>query len=172
MGKQQTALTEKYLASIPERAELHKRLEKIYNYEQQSDIWKQDGKYYLWKQDGLKQQPELCVLDSFHGTPQTILDPNKLSPDGHGIARDVRLTNDGKYAVFKFADGGQDATRTVVYDLKAGSEIKELPKGEEAYALEKSTGVKMPDDSTNITGSQARTRPGTNLSMKITKQER
>ena len=135
--KKQTELTERYLAGIPERQDLHKRLEQIYNYEQRFDMWKQGGKHYVWKQDGLKEQPELCVLDKFTDQPKTILDVNKLSKDGHGIVRDLRLSDDGKYAEFRFSDGGQDRTRDVVYDLVAQKEIDRLPVGVKTVEREK-----------------------------------
>ncbi len=140
--QKQTELTEKYLATIPERAKLLERLEKVYNYEQRSEIWKHGDSYYLWKQDGLKQQPELCVLDSFHAIPRTILDPNKLSADGHGIVKNVRLSEDGKFASFDFSDGGQDATRHVFFDLNSQKEIKELPKDIKLFGPESSSKLK------------------------------
>ncbi len=144
--KKQTELTERFLQSIPERQELHKRLEKIYDYEQRSQMWKQGGKYYFWKQDGLKEQPELCVIDSLNGKPRTILDANTLSKDGHGIVRDLRLSDDGKYAEFRFADGGQDRTRYMYYDLAAKREIAKLPESVRTRNISKDTIAEAPGE--------------------------
>lgn len=144
--KKQTELTERYLAGIPEREQLHKRLEQVYNYESRFDMWKQGGKHYVWKQDGLKEQPELCVLDKFTDIPKTILDVNKLSKDGHGIVRDLSLSDDGKYAEFRFSDGGQDRTRNVIYDIVNQKEIDSLPDGVKTTAREKTAST----EGTNI----------------------
>lgn len=127
--KKQTDLTERYLAGIPQRADLLQRLEKVYDYEQRCDMWKQGDKYYVWKQDGKKEQPELCVMDNLGDKPRTILAPSKLSADGHGIVRNVTISNDGNFAKFNYADCGQDKTRTVIYDIQAQKETTKLPKG-------------------------------------------
>ncbi|MBX9685373.1 MAG: hypothetical protein K2X27_01650, partial [Candidatus Obscuribacterales bacterium] len=145
--KKQSELTEKYLAGIPERAELHKRLEQIYDYEQRFNMWRQGNKYYVWKQDGLKQQPELCVMDNLQGKAETILDPNKLSKDGHGIVRDLVISQDGRYARFNFADGGQDKARRVFYDLKAQKEIAGEPKSAKFNHETDTRRAELPDGS-------------------------
>lgn len=145
--KKQTELTEKYLASIPGRQELYKRLESIYNFETRFDMFKHGDKYYLWKQDGLKEQPEFCVLDDFHGKPRTILDPNKLSENGHGIVRDLRLTEDGKFASFRFSAGGHDATVPKYYDINAQKLIDKLPDGQKLVAVQSANEIELPDGS-------------------------
>lgn len=126
--QKQTDLTERYLAGIPQRAQLMQRLEKVFDYEQRSDLWKQGDKFYIWKHEGKKEQPELCVMNQLGDTPKTILDPNKLSYDGHGIVRSAQVSEDGKYVRFAYANCGQDKSRVVYYDVDTQKELWSKPK--------------------------------------------
>ena len=80
--KQQNAVTNSYLESIPFRGKLKEQLTALSNYEKMGTPWKEEGKYYFYKNDGLQNQSVLFECDSLGGEAKVLLDPNKLSDDG------------------------------------------------------------------------------------------
>ena len=79
----QNKVTGEYLARIPFRNALLKRLTDVANYEKTGAPSKKHGKYYFYKNDGLQNQSVLYVQDSLDGTPRVLLDPNKLVSRRH-----------------------------------------------------------------------------------------
>ena len=75
-------VTNAYLAQIPFREQLLKRLTDLANYEKIGTPFKKHGKYYFYKNDGLQNQSVLYVQDSLDGEARIFLDPNQLSDDG------------------------------------------------------------------------------------------
>lgn len=60
-------VTNAYLAQIPFREQLLKRLTDLANYEKIGTPFKKHGKYYFYKNDGLQNQSVLYVQDSLDG---------------------------------------------------------------------------------------------------------
>ena len=91
-------VTNAYLAKIPFRGKLLKRLTELSNYERLSAPRKRHGKWYFYKNDGLQNQSVMYVMDKLGGEPRVFLDPNKLSTDGTVALKGVYFSNNGKYA--------------------------------------------------------------------------
>ncbi len=86
-------ITEAYLAAIPQRRTILRRLTELWNFAQYSSPMKEGGRYYYLKNDGLQNQAVLYVMDSPEGKPRMLLDPNQwskdgtIAPDGPGVQR-------------------------------------------------------------------------------------
>ncbi len=121
----ENAITRDYLDAIPFRGTLRKRLEALNNYTKTGLVGKmKDGKYYWFANNGLQNQSVLYRSDSPYGTPQEVLDPNKLSDDGTVALTGISMSDDGKYLAYTISRSGSDWTEIYVLDAKT---LKLLP---------------------------------------------
>lgn len=106
--KAQNEVTFGYLHAIPFREKIFRDLEKAYNYPKYSAPRKKGEYFYFYKNDGLQNQAVLYRQKGLDGTPEVVVDPNKLSPDGTTRLTVFSLSKDGAYAVLGFSKGGSD----------------------------------------------------------------
>ena len=115
--KQENAVTNAFFKKIPYRAALQNRLEKIYNYAKYSSPSRKGEWFYFYKNDGLQNQSVLYRQKGLNGTPETVIDPNKLSTDGTTRLVQFVLSKDGKYGAMALSKGGSDWQDIVIMDL-------------------------------------------------------
>ncbi len=115
--KQQNLVTFGYLDKIPYREALRKRLEKIYNYAKYSAPSRKGEWFYFYKNDGLQNQSVLYRQKGLNGTPEIVLDPNKLSKDATTRLAQFSLSKDGRYAAYALSKGGSDWQDILVMDM-------------------------------------------------------
>ena len=113
-------VTNSYLARIPFRQKLLKRLTELANYEKISAPRKRHGKWYYYRNDGLQNQSVMYVMDQLGGEPRVFLDPNKLSTDGTVALKGVYFSHNGKWAAYSISRSGSDWEEYFVIDLKTG----------------------------------------------------
>ena len=113
-------VTNAYLAKIPFRQKLLKRLTEVSNYEKLSAPRKHHGKWYFYKNDGLQNQYVMYVMDQLGAEPRVFLDPNKLSTDGTVALKGVYFSNNGRWAAYSISRSGSDWQEFYVIDLKTG----------------------------------------------------
>lgn len=116
--KAQNEVTFGYLNKIPFKQEIYNDLEKAYNYPKYSAPRKKGDYFYFYKNDGLQNQAVLYRQKGLNGTPEVVLDPNKLSADGTTRLTVFSLSKDGTYAVLGFSKGGSDWQEYQVMDMK------------------------------------------------------
>ncbi len=105
---EQNNVTFEYLAKIPFRDKIKKRLEQIYNYPKYSAPYRK-GKYYIFtKNDGLQNQAVYYIQEGLNGTPEVLIDPNKLSSDGTVKLASLNFSKDAKYLAYGISRGGSD----------------------------------------------------------------
>ncbi len=123
--KQQNVVTFSYLEKIPYRADLQKRLEKIFNYAKYSSPSRKGEWFYFYKNDGLQNQSVLYRQKGLDGTPELVIDPNKLSTDGTTRLVQFVLSKDGKYAGMALSKGGSDWQDIVIMDMATKQNLPE-----------------------------------------------
>ena len=77
--KQENGVTRQYLAQIPYRDRIKKRLTEIWDYPKYSSPFKEGDWYYFFKNEGLQNQSVLYRQKGLAGTPEVFLDPNAMS---------------------------------------------------------------------------------------------
>lgn len=97
-----------YLETIPYRQQVKKRLENLYNYPKYTAPFHRGDTYFFYKNDGLQNQSVLYIQQGLDGTPEVLIDPNKLSADGTARLGAFSLTRDGKLAVVGISRSGSD----------------------------------------------------------------
>ncbi|HEX8348587.1 MAG TPA: S9 family peptidase, partial [Hymenobacter sp.] len=111
--QEQNKVTQNYLAQIPFRAAIHKRLETLWNYEKYGAPFK-EGKYtYFTKNTGLQSQSAL-YRQVGTGTPELFLDPNTFSKDGTTSLAGINYSKDGSLTAYQISEGGSDWRKVIV----------------------------------------------------------
>ncbi|MFO0851269.1 MAG: prolyl oligopeptidase family serine peptidase [Gemmataceae bacterium] len=119
----QNKVTEAYLAAIPERDAIKKRLTDLANYERYSAPSKVGGKYFFSKNDGLQNQSVLYVQPALDAEARVLLDPNKWTKDGTAALSGFAPSDDAKYAAYGVADAGSDWSTWKVLDVATGKPL-------------------------------------------------
>jgi prolyl oligopeptidase len=112
--------TSDYLARIPFRDKVLKRLTELSNYEKIGAPRKRHGKWYFYKNNGLQNQYVMYVMDELGGEPRVFLDPNKLSTDGTVALKGTFFSHNGRWMAYAISRSGSDWQEFYVIDLKTG----------------------------------------------------
>lgn len=119
----QNEVTRRYLDSLPLRASMRQRLEKIWNYERYG-LPRRRGDVYLYSHnDGLQNQSVLYKSDSLDAQRSVLIDPNTLSEDGTVALASTVPTKNGKLLAYALADGGSDWRTWKVRDSETGKDL-------------------------------------------------
>ncbi len=119
----ENSLTFDYLARIPEREAIRKRLTTLWNYEKFSAPVKAGGRYFASRNSGLQNQDVLTVQEGLKGPERVLLDPNTLSSDGT-VALTIRVPSpDGRYLGYGVAASGSDWEEFRVRDVATRADL-------------------------------------------------
>ena len=104
----QNAVTFAYLAGIPEREAIRKRLTRLWNYERYSAPFRRAGRYFYFRNDGLQSQSVLYTQPALDAPPAVLLDPNTMSADGTVALSMTAVSHDGRYLAYGTSSSGSD----------------------------------------------------------------
>jgi len=113
----QNKVTFAYLEKIPFREQIKKKLETLFNYPRYSSPFRVGDYFFYTKNDGLQNQSVWYIQKGLEGTPEVLLDPNKLSADGTSQLSVFSLSKDGKYLAYGISQGGSDWTELLIMDV-------------------------------------------------------
>ncbi len=115
--KAQNKVTFDYLATIPYREQLKKRLETLWNYEKVTAPTK-EGKYtYFYRNDGLQNQ-YVVYRQKEDGEAEVFLDPNAFSEEGTTSLDQLSFSKDGSIAAYSISEGGSDWRKIIIIDTE------------------------------------------------------
>jgi prolyl oligopeptidase len=121
-------VTEAYLATIPEREGIKKRLTELWNYERYSAPFKIGGHFFYSKNDGLQNQSVLYVQDRLDGEARVLIDPNTWSKDGTVALSGMSVSDDAKYLGFARSEAGSDWQTWKVMSIDTGKVLDDEVK--------------------------------------------
>jgi prolyl oligopeptidase len=119
----QNKVTQAYLASIPQREAIRKRLTQLWNFERYSVPYREGGRYFYSRNDGLQNQSVLYTMKSLSDQPRMLLDPNTLAADGTVALAGVEVSPDGKLLAYGIAASGSDWNEWKVRDIETGKDL-------------------------------------------------
>jgi len=119
----QGKLSSDYLAALPHRAEIARRLTKIWNFERWSAPEKYASNWFYTRNDGLQNQAVLFVTPDPATTGRALLDPNTLSPDGTVSLRTRAISADGRLLAYALSNGGSDWQIWHVREMATGTDL-------------------------------------------------
>jgi prolyl oligopeptidase len=117
-------LTDDYLAKIPVRGWMNRRLTQLWNYAKETTPLEVAGSRIFFRRNaGLQNQSVLYVQDSPSASPRVLIDPNTLSPDGSVALVDAQPSPDGRYLAYALSAGGSDWETLRVLDVSTGKTL-------------------------------------------------
>jgi prolyl oligopeptidase len=119
----QNRVTAAYLAAIPEREPIRRRLTELWNYERYGVPAQHGGRYFFTRNDGLQNQNVLYRVDTLAGEPKVLLDPNTLSQDGTIALTGWSVSEDGKLLAYGLSSGGSDWQEWHVREVETGRDL-------------------------------------------------
>ncbi|WP_395331314.1 prolyl oligopeptidase family protein [Novosphingobium sp. BL-8H] len=116
----ESAFTETYLKSLPQRAWFQKRISTLTDFERFGLPQKAGKRYFYTRNSGLQNQSQLFVRDGLTGTPRLLLDPNAWAKDGATALDSWEPSDKGRYLLYSVQDGGSDWRVLHVLDVDTG----------------------------------------------------
>jgi prolyl oligopeptidase len=112
-----------YLAKIPYREDIRKRITELYNYPRMSTPYRQGNYYFYTKNDGLQPQSVLYYQQGIDANPQVFIDPNAMNAKGTTAVSLIGFSNDRKYVAYSVAESGSDWQTIYVKDIAANKQL-------------------------------------------------
>ncbi|MEM6431410.1 MAG: S9 family peptidase, partial [Deinococcota bacterium] len=113
----QNDLTFDYLAKLPDRDALRKRLTELWDVPKASVPFTRKGRIYQFRNSGLQNQDVLMVSDTTLDDMRVLLDPNSLSEDGTVALSGMAISHDGNLLAYATSQSGSDWLRWQVRDI-------------------------------------------------------
>ncbi|HEY6052194.1 MAG TPA: prolyl oligopeptidase family serine peptidase, partial [Thermoanaerobaculia bacterium] len=125
----QNRLSREYLAGLPGRDAIRRRLESLWNYPTTEVPWREGGRLFYLRGDGRSPQPVLYVQSGPDSEPRVVLDPNQISPDGSTAIREFAVSPDGRLLAYWMSRGGADVGETHVRRLAGRGRDADVVRG-------------------------------------------
>lgn len=123
--QQQKALADTYLAQIPFREKLAKRVKQLSEFETISSPWRR-GKYtFYYRNNGKQNHSVLIVKDDSAGKERILLDPNTWSDDGTIALAFASENEDGTFLAFGKTQAGSDWRTIHVLNIETGEVLSD-----------------------------------------------
>ena len=119
----QNDVTFAYLATIPERELIKKRMTELWDYERFSLPRKEGDRYFFSYNNGLQNQDVIFTQDSLEAEPELLIDPNSWSDDGTVALASYYPSPDGSRVAYLVQDGGSDWREARVLDVETGETL-------------------------------------------------
>ncbi len=116
----QNAVSQEYLAALPQRAWFAGRIGELMNYERFGLPVKAGKRYFYTRNSGLQNQSQLYVRSGLKGAPRLLIDPNRWAKDNAAALADWVPAKNGKLLAYAVQDGGSDWRVIRVLDVKTG----------------------------------------------------
>ena len=127
--KAENRITSRYLVGLPNREAIHRRLTSLWSYSRTDVPWREAGRLFYVRNNGLQPQPVLYVQNGLQDRPRSVLDPNKLSPDGSIAVGEYAVSPDGRLLAYLTSRGGADVRETHVRNLSTGRDLTDVVHG-------------------------------------------
>ncbi len=127
--KAQQQLTESFLAAIPEREALRKRLTEAWDYDKHGLPRRVAGRLFYSRRAGLQNQGVHYWREDKPGAAETLLlDANTLSEDGTVAVNGTSVSDDGRYFAYALSESGSDWNTWHVIEVDTGRRLPDALK--------------------------------------------
>jgi prolyl oligopeptidase len=116
-------LTSDYLAKIPGRDAIARRLTELQDFEQWTAPSRHGKNWFYWHNSGLQNQPVLFATDNPEHLGRVLIDPDTLSKDGTISIRAAAATHDGTLVAYSLSEAGSDRQTWHVRDVARGRDL-------------------------------------------------
>ena len=119
----EAALTERFLAGVPARDAIHRRLTAVWDYERFGLPRRVGDDYVFSKNSGLQNQSVVYIARALDGPARVLLDPNAFSPDGTVALSGMTFSDDGRLMAYATSASGSDWMTWRVRDVAGGTDL-------------------------------------------------
>jgi len=124
----QQNFTESYIAKIPFRAIVRKKVESVFGFARFTTGFKAGDYIFFAKTDGLQNQAVYYYQKGLTGIPEVFLDPNTLSKDGTAAVSIGGVSNDKKYIEYHVNQNGTDWCTSYFKEIATNKLMKDTIK--------------------------------------------
>lgn len=118
----QNRLSLGWLAAVPQRTAIRRRLTALWNYERYSAPFKRGKEYFFFRNDGLQNQAVLYHAAALDREPHVLLDPNGLARDGTVALTSLDVAHNGRLLAYGISASGSDWQTLRVRDVQTGQD--------------------------------------------------
>ena len=119
----QNEVTFAYLATIPERELIRKRMAELWDYERYGLPVKKAGRYFYSYNNGLQNQNVIYTQASLDDDAKLLIDPNTWAEDGTIALAAYYPSPNGKLVAYLVQDGGSDWREAKVLNVETGEDL-------------------------------------------------
>jgi len=128
----ENALSGPWLAAIPAREAIRRRLADLWSYDQYGFSWldekarvpiRKGGRYFFVEKTGNRNQGVLYFSDTLDAPPRALIDADALSADATTSLADFSVSPDGRYVAYAVSDGGTDWRSWHVREVATGRDL-------------------------------------------------
>jgi prolyl oligopeptidase len=116
-------LTQSFLAGVPERDAIKRRLTELTDFERFGTPEKAGHRYFFARNTGLQNQAVWYWTSALAAEPKELIDPNTLTKDGTIAVAGLVPTEDGKLVAIITAEAGSDWNEIKVRDVATGKDL-------------------------------------------------
>jgi prolyl oligopeptidase len=116
-------LTSDYLAAIPGREQIARRLNEIWNFARWNAPEKHGSEWFYLHNDGLQNQSVLFTTAKPEQPARVLLDPNGLAKDGTTALKATGYSDDGRLMAYGLSEAGSDWEVWHVRDVASGKDL-------------------------------------------------
>lgn len=125
--KAQNAVTEGFLAALPQREALRKRMTELWNYPRTSVPRRLTNSVVFYQRNsGLQRQGVVVARSSAQTPAKVIIDPNRMWPDGATALAQFEPAPDGRHVAYAASEGGADWQDVRVRRVRDGRDLGEV----------------------------------------------
>ena len=122
----QNRVTFDYLATIPYREALRRRMTTLVDYPRTSAPEQKGPWLLVAKNEGLQNQPVYYLQRGEGGPAEVLLDPNALSPDGTTRVAGLTFDRQARYLAYMVSHAGSDWQQIRVLDLSTRAALPDV----------------------------------------------
>jgi prolyl oligopeptidase len=124
----ENAVTERYLAALPLREKLRKRITELWNYPKVGTPFIEGGQVFYRRNSGLQKQSLFFMRPDLGKPARVIVDPNEMFPDGATSLAATVPSPDATLLAYATSEGGADWQTIHVREIATRRDLKDLVK--------------------------------------------
>lgn len=122
----QNKVTFAFLGGIFRREAIRERLSRVWNYERYG-VPSRHGPWTVFsKNDGLQNQAVIYKTTSLTASPEVLLDPNTLSPEGTVALTGLSVSEDGRHLAYATSASGSDWMEWRVREVASANDLEDV----------------------------------------------
>jgi prolyl oligopeptidase len=126
---EQNAVTEDYLAALPDRAWFTATMQAVINRPRAGTPFKRAGWYFVTRNDGTQNQDVVFVAESLPellAGGRILIDPNTFAADGTSSLASFTVSPDGMLAAYGVSEAGSDWATFHLLELATGHPVADV----------------------------------------------